>query len=109
MMHQFLGVVVLTGILGFGTATLASADDPMPVPPKDPRAAPAAQPMKGELLRIEGEFYVVKDATGKGVHLPIDKNTKRDPTIEVGDMIEVHATMDGHAKSIVENAQEKGG
>jgi hypothetical protein len=101
MMHQFLGVVVLTGILGFGTATLASADDPMPVPPKDPRAAPAAQPMKGELLRIEGEYYVVKDVAGKEVRLQVSKDTVLDARLKAGDKIDAQVLPDGRALMIL--------
>lgn len=101
MMNQFLGVLVLIGILGLGTATLASAADPMPAQSKDPLAAPAAQPMKGELLRIEGEFYVVKDVAGKEVRLQVSKDTVLDARLKAGDKIDAQVLPDGRTLMIL--------
>ncbi|MBI4400892.1 MAG: hypothetical protein HY581_04605 [Nitrospirae bacterium] len=105
MMNQFLGLLVLTGILGFGTATPASAVDPMPAPSKDPQGAPAAQPIKGELLRIEGEFYVVKDVAGKEVRLRVSKDTLLDARLKAGDKIDAQVSPDGRVISMFKALQ----
>ncbi|MBI4400893.1 MAG: hypothetical protein HY581_04610, partial [Nitrospirae bacterium] len=55
---------------------------------------------KGDLLKIEGEFYVVKDAAGKEVRLHVDNSTKLEGNIKAGDKIEAQATDKGHAVSI---------
>ncbi|HEV8243353.1 MAG TPA: hypothetical protein VGQ07_05125 [Nitrospirales bacterium] len=59
----------------------------------------------GELVKIEGETYVVKTAAGKKVRFQVDKNTTRmdndktrmDRDFKVGDKIEVQVAPDGHA------------
>ncbi len=70
------------------------------------KAAPAAKvaantrTIKGELLKIDGENYVVKDATGKEVKLHVSAETKKDGDVKVGDKIEAQADASGHATSI---------
>jgi uncharacterized protein YdeI (BOF family) len=56
--------------------------------------------IKGELLKIDGENYVVKDATGKEVKLHVSPETKKDGDVKVGDKIEAQADASGHATSI---------
>jgi len=62
--------------------------------------ASSAQTVSGEVLRIEGENYVVKDAMGKEVKLHVSPETKKDGDIKVGDKIEAQADATGHALSI---------
>ena len=56
--------------------------------------APWAQPeivsqtIKGDLLTIKGDIYVVKDIFGRLVFLRIDKNTKRERLLVPGEKIE---------------------
>lgn len=85
-MKKLVGVVVLAVALSFGLVTLASAG--------------GEQSVKGALMKIEGEFYVVKDAAGKEVRLHVDKSTKLEGSFKAGDKIEAQATDKGHAMSI---------
>jgi uncharacterized protein YdeI (BOF family) len=78
-------------VLGFGMASLSFAAD---------MAAPSTQTVKGDLLKIDGEFYVVKDMSGKEVRLHVDKTSQLDGTFKAGDKIEAQATDKGHASSI---------
>ena len=78
-------------VLGFGMASLSFAAD---------MAAPSTQTVKGDLLKVEGEFYVVKDMAGKEVRLHVDKTTMVDGAIKVGDKVEARATEKNHALSI---------
>ena len=54
--------------------------------------SPTPKTVKGDLLKIEGEFYVVQDMTGKEVRLHADKTTVLDGAIKEGDKVEVQAT-----------------
>jgi hypothetical protein len=62
--------------------------------------ASSAQAVSGEVLRIEGENYVVKDATGKEIKLHVSPETKKEGDIKVGDKIQAQADATGHAISI---------
>ncbi len=91
-MKKLFALIALAVILGFGMATLTYAAGEM--------AAPGFQSITGDLLKIEGEFYVVKDATGREVRLHVDKNTKLEGPVKTGDKIEAQATEKGHAVSV---------
>ena len=91
-MKKLIGPFMLALILGIGMAALSFAADEM--------AAPGTQTVKGDLLKIDGEFYVVKDTAGKEVRLHVDKTSQLDGTFKAGDKIEAQATDKGHASSI---------
>ena len=61
---------------------------------------PAFPFVKGQLMQIEGNFYVLKDAEGKDVRVHVDKGTKMDGAFHVGDILEVQRTLQGHAVTI---------
>lgn len=44
--------------------------------------------IKGDLLSIKGDVYVIKDISGRLVYLHIDKNTKRERMLVPGERIE---------------------
>ncbi|MGQ0696560.1 MAG: hypothetical protein ACT4OL_13445 [Nitrospiraceae bacterium] len=48
----------------------------------------SSQTIKGDLLSIKGDIYVVKDISGRLVFLRIDKNTKRKCLLIPGEKIE---------------------
>ncbi len=79
-------------ILGVGMASLSFSADDM--------AAPGTQTVKGDLLKIDGEFYVVKDRSGKEIRLHVDKTSQLEGAFKAGDKIEAQATDKGHASSI---------
>ena len=63
-------------------------------------AEPSTQTVIGDLLKVDGEFYVVKDMAGKEIRLHADKTTALDGTIKVGDKVEAQAMEKNHAVSI---------
>ena len=79
-------------VIGVGLASFSFAAGDM--------AEPQTQTVKGDLLKIDGEFYVVKDMTGKEIRLHVDKTTKLDGSFKAGDKIEAQATEKDHALSI---------
>ena len=46
------------------------------------------QTIKGDLLSIKGDHYVIKDSSGRLVYLQVDKNTKRERMVVPGEGIE---------------------
>lgn len=46
------------------------------------------QTIKGDLLSIKGDRYVVKDFSGRLVYLQVDENTKRERMLVPGERIE---------------------
>ena len=48
--------------------------------------------IEGEVLRIKGNSYTVKDTSGKTVRLRVDKNTKLDSNISQHDMVIANAS-----------------
>jgi hypothetical protein len=46
------------------------------------------QTIKGDLLSIKGDVYLVKDISGRFVYLHVDKNTKRERVVVPGERIE---------------------
>ncbi len=110
-----IGLVAVAVMLSFGTLTYAAepqAGKPRPdnvpageSPFADPRAVTKERQVQGELVKIEGAFYVVKDAAGKEVRMHVDKNTSKldkdraqmDREFKVGDKIDAQVTPEGHA------------
>lgn len=43
------------------------------------------QTMKGDLLSIKGDVYVIKDISGRLVYFHVDKNTKRERLLVPGE------------------------
>ena len=91
-MKKLIGPFMFAMIFGVGMASLSFAAGDM--------AEPSTQTVKGDLLKIDGEFYVVKDMAGKEVRLHVDKTSQLDGTFKAGDKIEAQATDKNHAGSI---------
>ena len=66
-MKKLIGPFILAVIIGVGMASYSYA--------ADDKAAPSTQTVTGDLLKIEGEFYVVKEMSGKEIRLHVDKTT----------------------------------
>ncbi len=82
--------ILVTVMLSIGTMTpICKAQQP-----------PEPQTIKGELLTIQGDTYVVKDQFGRLAHIRVDKDTKRDRVVVQGEKIEVQVSPDGRALSI---------
>jgi uncharacterized protein YdeI (BOF family) len=103
-MKKLGSLITLAALLSFGSA--ASAFDPNPstspspgptfsnpMPstpvPDSPTLAvlPRPQTIEGEVLRFEGNSYIIKDISGKEVRLQVDKATKMDGNLTAGDKI----------------------
>ncbi|HEY3198029.1 MAG TPA: hypothetical protein VGJ57_08445 [Nitrospirales bacterium] len=113
-MKKLIGIMAVGCILSLsGWASAADTGTPgsteMGAPGSTGGAAAAAEKakeganartIKGEVLKIDGENYVVKDAAGKEVKLHVSSETKKEGDLKVGDKIEAQADASGHAISI---------
>ncbi len=81
-MRKFLAMTVLAGSMT-ALSGLAFADDEY----------------KGTLVKIDGEFYVVKDKNGVEHRAHFDATTKKKGDIKEGSMVEIHV-KDGHTTKI---------
>ena len=91
-MMRILSSVLFIAMFGFTMATQTYAAPDQPVS--------GAQSIKGDVLKIEGEFYTVQDMAGHDVRVHVDKTTKLDGVIKTGDKVEVQVTDKGHAFSM---------
>jgi hypothetical protein len=91
-MKKLIDLFMLAVIIGVGMASYSYAAGDM--------AALSTQTVNGDLLKIDGEFYVLKDMAGKEIRLHVDKTTALDGAIKVGDKVEAQATDKNHAASI---------
>lgn len=55
--------------------------------------------ISGNLEKIDGEFYVVKDKDGKEHRIHFDKTTKNTGDVKAGAQVEVDEA-NGHAKTV---------
>ena len=88
-MKKLIGQFVLAAVLLVGITALshAAADT----------SVPGHQSIKGDLLKIEGEYYTVHDTAGHEVRVHVDKTTKLDGDFKTGDKVEAQVTDKGHA------------
>lgn len=95
-MKRLILVLTLTVLCG---GLSPAADEPPP--------ASSPQTIKGEVVIITDEFYLVQDSNGKSVQLRLSKtslDSKKDTKIEgplkAGDKVEAVVEADGHALTI---------
>ena len=69
-------------------------------PSATPSNPAGAQSVSGEVLKIEGETYIIRDAFGKEVRLHVDQNSKIEGSPKVGDRIEAKVLEGGWASSL---------
>ena len=55
--------------------------------------------VKGTLMKIDGEYYSIKDNDGKQVRIHVDKSTKLDKVME-GDKVKAYITDQGHTTTL---------
>ncbi len=104
-MSRYIRIVTMIVVLDFGAGTILAAD-----PMKEKEATPSIgerltkDAVKGTLLKIDGEYYVIKDNDGKQVRVHVDKSTKLDKVVE-GDKVKAYVTDEGHVTTL--QRQEK--
>lgn len=54
----------------------------------------------GEVLMLTSEFIIVESAEGTSILIPFGKDTAVDPSLKVGDHVEVIAATNSHVTSV---------
>ena len=123
-MNPNLGIISLAGVLSFGVPVFAddgtlsgsmlevaqskeSGTQQKQSEPTGEFSTPRksdAERLKGKLLKIDNEFYVVETTPGKESRIHVGKDTKMDGSSRIGDWIEAQVTPEGHARSIKKSA-----
>ena len=93
-------VMLMVGLLGTGMG-MASAADPMAEKEASPtiKERLTKDTIKGTLMKIEGEYYVIKDTDGVQHKIHVDKSTKMDKVM-AGDMVKAYVTDKGHTTTL---------
>ena len=99
-MKRSISVLAILVALGMISVSYAADPSAQPTEKMGKSGSAAGQTVKGEVLKIDGENYTIKDASGKEVRLHVDKTTKTHGSLKVGDKVEAEATPEGHATSI---------
>ncbi|MDK2743584.1 MAG: hypothetical protein H8K03_01735 [Nitrospira sp.] len=55
--------------------------------------------IKGTLMKMEGEYYYIKDNDGKEQRIHVDKSTKLDKVLP-GDVVKAYVTDQGHTTTL---------
>ena len=92
--RTLIGILgILAGLCPFLLGTPSFSAD-------TPAAGSASDVVKGDVLDQEGEYYVIKEITGRERRVHVNADTRMEDRIKVGDKIEAHVASDGHAKSM---------
>ncbi len=100
MKTGLLSVLVVGLFLGSGIG-LASAADPMAEKEATPtiKERLTKDTIKGTLMSMQGEYYVIRDTDGVQHRIHVDKSTKMDKVV-AGDMVKAYVTDQGHTTTL---------
>ena len=99
-MKRTVEMLIVAALIG-GGGGLAFAADPM----KEKEATPTIgermtkDAIKGTLMKIEGEYYSIRNTDGELVKVHVDKSTKFDKVVE-GDKVKAYVTDKGHVTTL---------
>jgi len=112
--HKVVGVLSCSFFLCLGLSTVASSADQFntghsggkiwTVDDKDRFVA--GKEVKGEIVKIDGENYVVREASGAEVRMHVDANTEKRSSMrpKVGEHVLAKVDAKGHALSFLTDA-----
>lgn len=91
-MKVLVGIVLLTIVLVLNRSWSVSAVE---------RAGSAPQKITVELVKIDGEFFVVKPESGGERKVHVNKDTEQYGHFKPGDVVEMWVLPNGHAKTVL--------
>jgi hypothetical protein len=100
-MYKFVALVIFVAFTSCLGVTGVWADDPMSQKEAKPdlKERLMKDAVKGTLMQINGEHYVIKDENGKEVRVHVDTSTKMDKVVK-GDRVKAYITEKGHATTL---------
>jgi len=90
-MKKQIAALIAAGMVSFSGLTLAA----------DP--APAAKSVEATLVKVEGEYYMLKDKAGKEFKGHFNDKTKKVGDIKAGKMVDISIDDKGHTTEIKEH------
>lgn len=99
-MRHLLLSLLLFGAMGSWAGGVHAAN-----PMSDKEASPTLgerltkDAISGTLMKMEGEYYWIKDNDGKEIKVHVDKSTKMDKVV-VGDQVKAYVTDRGHTTTL---------
>lgn len=99
-MRHLLVSLILFMAMGSWTPAVQAAN-----PMSDKEASPTLSErltkdaISGTLMKMEGEYYWIKDTDGKETKVHVDKSTKMDKVV-VGDHVKAYVTDRGHTTTL---------
>lgn len=102
-LFKYTGILAGTFLLCLGLINAVSAVDNMNQGQSERKDTGSGEThiIQADVLRIEGESYLVKGLDGKEMRLRADKTTMKTEKIKVGDRIEAKIDANNHALSLV--------
>jgi hypothetical protein len=99
-MKRGLISMLMMGLMGSGIG-LTYACDPMAAKEASPtiKERLTKDTIEGTLMKIEGEYYAIKDNDGEVYKIHVDKSTKLDKVMP-GDMVKAYVTDVGHTTTL---------
>jgi hypothetical protein len=97
-----LTLSIFTTVVAFGLGTgVTVAADPMSEKEAKPTIGErlTKDTVKGTLMKIDGEYYWVKDNDGKQTRIHVDASTKLDKVV-TGDKVKAYITDNGHTTTL---------
>ncbi len=104
-MAKVAGFAATSFLMGLAIVGPASAADTQSASPKPAPATATVQLFKGQIVAIESEQYIVKDATGKEVRLHVNQETVLQSGLRIGDKIDAEVSANGHAVTLLRALQ----
>jgi hypothetical protein len=99
-MNKLTFSVLTVVVLGFGAGIVGAAD-----PMSEKEAKPTMgerltkDAVKGTLMKMEGEYYWIKDTDGNETKVHVDTSTKLDKVV-TGDKVKAYITDKGHVTTL---------
>ena len=105
------GVLSCGFLLCVGLSSVASSSDELNTSQSDTsiftvsdkKDFEAGKTVKGEVLRVEGAYYVVREENGKEVRMHVDATTEKRSAAQIkpGDHVIAKVNPEGHASSFL--------
>lgn len=95
-----LSAVIVLTLMAWTADVTAAADTTTSSQPSS-----TIRVVKGQLLKIDGEFYIVKDAGGQELRLHVSKDTVVDARVKAGEKIDAQVLPNGDILTIFTASQ----
>ncbi|HEX3203666.1 MAG TPA: hypothetical protein VHQ67_02865 [Nitrospiraceae bacterium] len=98
---KVIAAMVFSVFALFAVASVTFAEDPMSKKEATPdlKERLTKDAVKGTLMKMDGEYYWIKDEDGKEVRVHVDTSTKMDKVVK-GDRVKAYITDKGHVTTL---------